>query len=271
MNTTPTESSLRKLAVQMYTVREHTKTAAELAETLRKIRAIGYEAVQLSAIGAMNGDNPEVDAALARRILDDSGLRCIATHRPWDRLLNETEAEIEYHQTLGCDYVAIGGIGGAPEESYGRYRTFAKEAETLIAKLKPAGIRFGHHNHSHEFFRPERHGKTLEDVLIDEACPDLMLELDLYWIEHAGLNCVRILERCHGRVPVIHLKDKEVLIGQNETRMAPIGEGNMDWPAILAACKAAGVNWYAVEQDNCYRDPFDCLKASCDFLGQQDL
>ena len=257
-----------KLAVQMYTVREHTQTAAALAATLRRIREIGYEAVQMSGIAAMNGDKPEVDAALARRMLDDNGLRCIATHRPWDRLVNETAAEIEFHQTLGCDFVAIGGISGT---TYGEYRAFAKEAESLIAKLKPAGIRFGHHNHSHEFFRPERNGNTLEDILINEATPDLMLEIDLYWIEHAGLNCVRILERCHGRVPVIHLKDKEVIQGQNETRMAPIGEGNMDWAAIIPACKAAGVNWYAVEQDTCYREPFDCLKSSYDFLSGQAL
>ena len=84
-----------KLAVQMFTVREHTKTASELAETLRLIRKIGYEAVQMSAIGAMNGDTPEVDALLARRMLDDNGLRCIATHRPWDRLVNETDKEMD--------------------------------------------------------------------------------------------------------------------------------------------------------------------------------
>ncbi|MEI8341520.1 MAG: sugar phosphate isomerase/epimerase [Verrucomicrobiota bacterium] len=256
-----------QLAVQMFTVREQTKTAADLAETLRRIRSIGYEAVQLSAVGAMNGDHPEVDAALARRMLDDNGLKCIATHRAWDRLRNAIEAEIEFHQILGCDYIAIGGLGGVPEESYERYRIFAREAETLIAKLKPAGIRFGHHNHSHEFYRPERHGKTLEDILIDEATPDLMLELDLYWIENAGFNCTRILERCHGRVPFIHIKDKEVIAGENQTRMAPIGEGNMDWAGIIPACEAAGVRWYGIEQDDCYRDPFDCLKSSYDFLS----
>jgi sugar phosphate isomerase/epimerase len=108
-------------------------------------------------------------------------------------------------------------------------------------------------------------------VLIDEGGADLMLELDLYWIEHAGLNCTRILERCHGRVPVIHLKDKEVIEGKNETRMAPIGEGNLDWRGIVPACRAAGVEWYAIEQDQCYRDAFDCLKSSYDFLVGWDL
>ena len=261
---------MSKLAVQLYTVREHTKTAADFDETLRRISAIGYTAVQLSAVGAMEDDEPEVDAALASKMLDDHGLRCIATHRSWDQLLNATSAEIDFHNTLGCDYVAIGGITD-PDQSLRAYRDFAKKAEELIAILQPAGLRFGHHNHSHEFYRPELGGPTLEDILIDEATNDLMLELDIYWIEHAGLNCVRILERCQGRVPVIHLKDKEVIAGKSETRMAPIGEGNLDWSTILPACGTAGVEWYAVEQDHCYRDPFDCLRSSYEFLTAQGL
>jgi sugar phosphate isomerase/epimerase len=260
-----------KLAVQMYTVREHTKTAVGLGDTLRRIRDIGYKAVQISGVDAMGGDRPEVNAALARRMLDDNGLQCIATHRTGAQLFNATDTEIDFHQTLGCDYTAIGGLGSLPKDGYERYRDFARHAETLIARFKAAGIRFGYHNHSYEFFRPERHGQTLQDVLIEEASRELMLELDLYWIEHAGFNCIRILERCHGRVPVIHVKDKEVVEGLDETRMAPIGEGNMDWPAILAAAEAAGVQWYAVEQDFCYRDPFDCLKSSYEFLCSHGL
>lgn len=262
---------MNKLAVQMFTLREYTKTAADFAASLQKISAMGYRAVQLSAVGAMNGDKPEVDAAAARRLLDDHGQKCIATHRPWDRLVQHTAEEIEFHQTLGCDFAAIGGIANLYPHTPAGFRQFLADAQPVIAALKAAGIRFGHHNHSHEFFRPERHGPTLEDVLIDEGGADLMLELDLYWIEHAGLNCTRILERCHGRVPVIHLKDKEVIEGKNETRMAPIGEGNLDWRGIVPACRAAGVEWYAIEQDQCYRDAFDCLKSSYDFLVGWDL
>src|SRR4051794_39618453 len=99
-----------KIAVQMYTVRDFTKTAADLADSLKKIQDIGYTAVQLSAVGAMNGETPEVDAKTARKMLDDHGLACIATHRSWDQLAKNTDAEIEFHKTLGCDFTAIGGI-----------------------------------------------------------------------------------------------------------------------------------------------------------------
>jgi sugar phosphate isomerase/epimerase len=45
--------------------------------------------------------------------------------------------------------------------------------------------------------------------------------------------------------------------------MAEVGEGNLNWGAILPACKAAGVEWYIVEQDETYGgDPFDCLGTS---------
>lgn len=259
---------MTQLAVQMFTVRELTKSASDLAKTLENIAAIGYPAVQVSAVGAMNGESPEVDAATMRKMLDDNGLKCIATHRPWPNLLEQPEAEVEFHQILGCDYTAIGGIPGEYERSYDGVRQWLKDADKVIKALAPAGIRFGHHNHSHEFARPERHGKTLEDILIDEGSKDLMLELDLYWIEHSGTSCIRILERSHGRVPVIHVKDKEVEEGNN-TRMAPIGEGNMDWDHILPACQNAGVEWIAVEQDQCYRDPIDCLKSSYDYLREK--
>jgi sugar phosphate isomerase/epimerase len=257
----------KKLAVQMYTLRDFTKTAKEFADTLKKVADMGYPAVQLSAVGCMSGDAPEVSAAEAKAMLDDNGLKCIATHRSWDSLLNKLDEEIAFHKTLDCDFAAIGGI---PAEPYGRtlegYRQWVADTRPIIAKLKKSGIRFGHHNHSHEFFRPDGGKLTLEDILIDEGGADLMMELDLYWIAHAGVNPERILERCKNRVPVIHLKDKEMMVGSNDSRIAAIGEGGMDWPHIIPACEKAGVRWYTIEQDTCARDPFDCLRSSYEYL-----
>jgi len=256
-----------KLAVQMYTVRDFTATEAELADSLKKIAAIGYTAVQLSAVGAMNGPTPSVDAALARRMLDDNGLKCIATHRGWDSLANSTDTEIEFHQTLGCDFTAIGGIPGGYSGPDG-YRRFIADATPVVARLKAAGIGFGHHNHAHEFIRvtPES-PNTLWDILIDEGGPDYLLENDLYWVWHAGADPVQVMARCSGRAPVIHLKDREVVEKEGPV-MAPIGEGNLPWNTILPACENAGVKWYAIEQDTCRRDPFDCLRSSYEYLSR---
>jgi sugar phosphate isomerase/epimerase len=264
MNLTP------QLAAQLYTVRDFTKTAADFAQTLQKIRDIGYPAVQISAVEAMSGETPAVSAKTARQMLDDLGLACIATHRSWEALSQHTEQEIEFHQTLGCDFAAIGGLPSVYRQQGAiGFAEFVRDAAPVIATLKASGIRFGYHNHAFEFARSGDGPATLFDTLINEGGPDFCLEIDLYWAAHAGLNPERLIERCQGRVPVIHVKDKEM--AGDAPVMAPVGEGNLDWPHLLPACVAAGVEWYAVEQDTCRRDPFDCLRSSFEFLSEITL
>ena len=255
-----------QLAAQLYTVRDFTKTAADFRQTLQKIRAIGYRAVQISAVGAMSGNAPEVSASDARQMLDDLGMSCIATHRSWESLRNDAARETAFHQTLGCDFCAIGGLPSEYRETGAAgYAAFVRDAAPVIETLKAAGIRFGYHNHAFEFARPAPGSAALYDTFLDQGGPDFCLEVDVYWASHAGLNPERLIERCAGRIPVIHVKDKE-MVGQ-EAVMAPVGEGNLDWPHLLPACAAAGVKWYAVEQDECRRDPFDCLRSSFEFLS----
>lgn len=260
-----------KLAVQMYTVRDFTKDRQSLRDSLRRISELGYQAVQFSAIQCMNGDPPPVNARDARAMLDEFGLRCIATHRSWDALVSKTDEEIAFHKTLGCDYAAIGGIGENYPLTAAGYRSWLKDAAKVITAFKAEGIRFGHHNHSREFTRVSVPGPTLEDILVDEGGRDLMLELDLYWVVHAGADPCRLLRRCGDRVPVIHLKDKEILAGSNDGVIAPIGEGVIDWEIIIPVCEECGVDWYAIEQDTCRRDPFDCLRASFAYLSQLNV
>ena len=254
-----------QIAAQLYTVRDFTETAAGFAETINKISKIGYRAVQVSGVSAMAGASPKVSASDARRMLDDAGLACIATHRSWDDLRDRTAQEIEFHQILGCDYTAVGSLPREYQTSGADgYAAFVRDALPVIAQLKAAGIRFGYHNHAFEFARAENSSKTLYEMFVDQGGPDFHLEIDVYWAAHAGLNPERLIERCGGRVPIIHVKDKE-MIG-SEAVMAPVGEGNLDWAHLLPACAAAGTRWYAVEQDDCRRDPFDCLRSSFEFL-----
>ena len=174
------------LAVQMYTVRDQTKTQTDFAASLAQIAQTGYRAVQLSAIGAM--DAGDVSPATARRMLDDNALRCIATHRPWNELAERTDDAIALHQTLGCDYVAIGMLPqNYRAEGADGYRRFVSDALPVIARLKAAGIRFGYHNHALEFARAAPGLQTtLYDIFAAEGGADFHLEVDLYWAWDAG-------------------------------------------------------------------------------------
>lgn len=264
-----------KLAVQMFTLREFTKTKADFADSLQKVKAMGYPAVQLSAVGCMNGDDPEVSGPEARQMLDDNGLACVATHRGWPAILKNPQAEIDLHHALGCDFMAIGGLPGEYFADVAGLQTFLAEAGDVVPTLKEAGIRFGYHNHAHEFVKIGPNGECWIDMLIAEGAGLVNMEYDVYWVAHAGANPATYMTAASGRVPVIHFKDKEVArledSGRPEPVMCPVGEGNLDWDGLIPVCEESGVEWYCIEQDVCRRDPFDCLKSSFDFLTAKGL
>ena len=108
-------------------------------------------------------------------MLDDVGIRCIATHRSWEDLAQNTQAEIDFHGVLDCNYVAIGGIPANLIRSQGEqgYRDFVEAARPVIQKLKAGGLTFGYHNHSHEFERIAPGPKTLIDIFLEEGGPGL--------------------------------------------------------------------------------------------------
>ena len=240
-----------QLAAQMYTLREFTKTPTDLAETLKKVKKIGYDAVQMSGACAM-------EYADLRKLLDDAGLVCCATHIGYELMRDNPTKVIEDHYLIQCKYPAIGGLPGTYRNAEG-YLKFAKEATEVGKKLAEGGLCFGYHNHSFEL---EKHGgRTGLAVLYEDSDPKYFkAEIDTYWVQHGGGDPVEWIDKLKGRIPLVHLKDMTVRGGN--PIMAEIGEGNMNWKGILEACKRAGVEWYIVEQDTCERDPFESLAIS---------
>jgi len=249
------------LAAQMYTLRKFTQTPADVAKTLAKVRAVGYEAIQISAFGP-------IDPKELARMLQGEGLTVASTHTGWGRFVDEIEKVIEEHQLWGCKHPAIGGMP-APARQGGKIAEFARLAESVGRKLAEAGMDFSYHNHNFELQKAD--GRTWLEILYETADPKyLKAEIDTYWIQAGGGDPAQWIRKCAGRLPVLHLKD--MVMGPDGVRMAEIGEGNLNWPAILEAARDAGVEWYCVEQDNCYdRDPFDSLKISLDNLHAMGL
>ena len=59
---------------------------------------------------------------------------------------------------------------------------------------------------------------------------------------------------------IVHLKD--MAMNGSEQLFAEVGEGNLEWPEILEACREAEIEWYLVEQDVCQREPMESLGIS---------
>ncbi len=239
---------------QLYTVRQFTKTIEDVAATLKKVADIGYTAIQVSAFGP-------VEPADVAKICRDHQLTVAATHLPWQRFLEDLDGVIELHKLWGCTHPAIGGLPGEYRSRDG-IRRFADELAPVAERLAAEGMDFSYHNHNHELAKFDCE-KTWLETLYDAIPPEqLKAEIDTYWIQAGGGDPAWWLGKCAGRIPVIHLKDMAVS-AEREVRMAEIGEGNLNWAAILEAGEAGGVEYYLVEQDNCYeRDPFESLAIS---------
>jgi sugar phosphate isomerase/epimerase len=241
------------LAAQLYTVRQFTQNERDLRESFRKIREIGYTAVQVSAIGPIE---PERVKAAA----DEFGLSICATHVGFDRLQNEFEQVVAMHQLWNCDYVGVGSMPPAYRGSAEGFAAFAKEAGAIAQRLKERGLQFIYHNHKFEFERFGS-GRTGIRMLLEDTDPDAFgFELDLYWVQAGGADPGEWIRNVRGRMDVVHLKDMAIVQDQQAT--AEIGEGNMNYGPLIEACRDIGVKWYVVEQDDCRRDPFDSLAIS---------
>ena len=90
---------LNQVAVQFYTLRDFCKTAPAFAESCRKVRSIGFKAIQLSAVGPI----PEEEIV---RICAGEGLTICATHESGERILNSPHEIVERLRKLNCKYTA---------------------------------------------------------------------------------------------------------------------------------------------------------------------
>jgi sugar phosphate isomerase/epimerase len=194
------------------------------------------------------------------RLCQQNNLVIASSHTNWDRFLNQLDEVIDIHRLWNCRHPAIGGLPPAYFSLEGLER-FLEELQPVVERLSQAGMDFSYHNHSHELARFS--GKTWLARLYEAASPRLLkAEIDTYWIQAGGGDPAQWVRRCAGREPLLHLKDMAVTPAR-EQRMAEVGEGNLNWPAILQEARQGGVEWYLVEQDDTYgRDPFESLAIS---------
>ena len=101
---------------------------------------------------------------------------------------------------------------------------------------------------------------------MENCSPAVQFELDLYWVQMGGGSPLEWIEKVRGRMEVVHFKEMN---GSRESRgvIAPIGKGNMNWSALMAACDDIGVKYAMIEQDNAVEQgSLDCMFYSLNTL-----
>lgn len=246
MSTRPT------VAVQMYTVRDHTEK--DMAKTLRDIAAMGYEGVELAGYG-------DLDANGVKRICEEVGLKIVSMHVGIEVLQSALESAVDDALLLDVKFVVVPYIG----EEYRTREGIANLGAILTeagAKLNSAGLQLLYHNHAFEFEKID--GEYLLDLLYSSSDAKLLqIELDTFWAQKGGADVAAYIRKYGERVRLLHVKD---MTDDERETFAEVGNGKMPWPEIFAAAEEFGVVAYIVEQDECERDSMESIKISIDNL-----
>ena len=251
---------IERVAVQVYTVRKLMKTPPDIAVAMKRIRKIGYQAVEVSAMG------PIAEEELLR-ILDGEGLVCCATHEPDDRILKEPQRVADCLRKLKCRHAVHPYPDGVAVDNPAAVKEFAAKLNASGKALHEAGLVLSYHNHAIEFRRVE--GRTALEMIYAETDPRyLKAELDTYWVQYGGGSPLEWCRRMKNRLPLLHMKDYGVN-AESKPTYCEIGMGNLDWKEIIPAAEKSGCEWFVVEQDTCPGDPFDSLKISYDYIQRE--
>jgi sugar phosphate isomerase/epimerase len=258
------ELAPKRLGVQLYTVR--TLLPAKDDEVLHQIAEIGYKELE--------GGYDELMRVSAKAKAD--GLTPVSCHVPTDIVLGTAsqgptlEKVLADLKHIGVQYAVLPYVGEnlrKPEV----LDAFAEKMNKAGELAKKAGLQLAYHNHAFEWGQMD--GKRVFDRMFAATDPKLVkFEVDVFWLTVGGIDPVRFLEEHAGRVVLLHLKDKASAQAVQFNERVPkesfqeVGNGTLNFPAILKTAEKIGVKHYFVEQDQTAGDPVASLRISYKYL-----
>jgi sugar phosphate isomerase/epimerase len=250
-------NSLKKIGVQLYTVRRDMEKDVE--GTLAKIASIGFKEVEFA--GYFNRTPEQI-----KTILKNNGLVAPSAHTTLNVIKDKAnwQKTLEVTQAIGHKYLILAYLFPNERTSFDDYKKVAEAMNRAAEDCKKAGIQFGYHNHDFEFVTME--GQIPFDYLLKHTDPKLVkIELDLYWITKAKQQPEKYFKMYPGRFEIFHVKDMDNTAKEYFTE---VGRGKIDFKKIFAQAKLSGVKHYFVEQDETPASPFDSIKTSYDYLSK---
>lgn len=243
---------MKPISIQLYTVREQMKDGNHLA-VLKQIADIGYKGVEGSGFGLSPKE--------WRKVVEDLGMVNSST---WGNPTPETvNAFIDEAHELGVKHTVC-GFWTQDFESMDALKRTADKLNSVLPAIKAAGLTLSTHNHWQEFEILE--GRLVVEHLL-ELCPDLTLEIDVYWSSNFGANKPEeMVAKFGSRAPLLHIKDGPQV---RDEPMTAVGSGTVNLPTVFAAVDEKVTDWYIVELDHCATDMLEAVAESYRWLTEK--
>lgn len=250
------------IALQLYTLREELGPVEgnrlAVQSQLDYIAHCGYVGVETAGIPA------GLTAAELAQMCAAAGLTICSAHVPLPGS-DDVNAVLDEAEALGVSRIASGYL---PPQQYATLDGIHEAADLFNAAHAAAaerGLAFGVHNHWWEF---ETHnGRSPYHILRERLHPDIFFEIDVYWVQTAGVDPAKIIAECGARAPLLHIKDGPAT---QKADMTAVGAGNVDIPAVINA-GAGHTEWLIVELDRHDGDMRTAVRHSIDYLTREGL
>ena len=276
-----------KKAVQQIMLGTVTGNESQARETLRTIKAAGYDGLELNrfmihpsslmvrlmtrAAGMPTGNGGKLDW---HALLRESGLQVISLHADLGSLEREAETVIAEAKSFGTDKVVITGMYRFDYADEVAVLELAKRLNQTGETLQAQGIDLLYHNHNVELL-PVRAGRRAYEILLDETDPAFVnFEFDSYWFTDGGADAKLWMKKLGSRMKLWHINDRGSR--QSGPAMTPIlkadsmelGTGNMDLDGLKDIADENGVEAVVLESHKNWidKDPVKSLEMSAKWL-----
>lgn len=249
----------KDISVQMYSLRADFKK--DFDSTLKTVGDIGFTTVEAAGYkdGLFYGKTPEE----FKKAVEANGMKVLSSHarKPLSKKEIETgdfseslawwKTAIDAHKRAGMKFVID------PYEKYSSMqdvKAYAKYFNEIGKLCKAAGLKFGYHNHKHEFEAIDK--QIIMDYLIEHTDPELVcFEMDVYWVVRGQMSPVEYFKKYPERFKLLHIKDHKEL-GQS---------GMVGFDAIFNNLPKS-VEGIVVEVERYNFEPKESVKKSYEYL-----
>lgn len=254
----------KDIAIQLYSVRDIINNGTDLNVVLKNLAQMGYTSIEAANYdnGKFYGKTPEE----FKNAVEKAGMKVLSSHcsrglsdkevasGDFSESLKWWDQSIAAHKAAGMKYIANPGIG--VPKTMKEMKMYCDYFNEIGKRCQQNGMKFGYHNHAHEFQKVENQAVML-DYMIENTNPEyVFFQMDVYWIVRGQHSPVDYFNKYPGRFTVLHIKDDK-----------EIGDSGMvGFDAIFRNAKVAGVKHIVAEIEGYSCPVEESVKKSLDYL-----